>query len=74
MAVKAATDAADAGEMRAKFFPVHAHVRRGYMRENRDVVKRFLRAYTEAIRVIKTDRERTLKVFAQRTRLDDREF
>jgi hypothetical protein len=36
-------------------------------------VKRFLRAYAEAIHAIKTQREKTLKVFAVRMRIDDPE-
>lgn len=62
---------ADMGEMRANFSQSTVYVRRGYLRENRDVVKRFLKAYSEAVHVIKTDRERTLRVFAKRMRLDD---
>lgn len=65
---------ADMGEMRANFSQSTLYVRRGYLRENRDMVKRFVRAYSEAVHVIKTDRERTLKVFAKRMRLDDPEI
>lgn len=65
---------ADMGEMRARFSQSTVYVRRSYLRENRDVVKRFLKAYAEAVHVIKTDRERTLKVFARRMRLDDPEI
>ncbi len=65
---------ADMGEMRANFSQSTVYVRRSYLRENRDVVRRFLRAYSEAVHVIKTDRERTLKVFAKRMRLDDPEI
>jgi hypothetical protein len=36
-------------------------------------VKRFLRGYAEAIHIIKTDRVRTMKVFANRMRIDDPE-
>ncbi len=65
---------ADMGEMRANFSQSTLYVRRGYLRENRETVKRFLKAYSEAVHVIKTDRERTLKVFARRMRLDDPEI
>lgn len=65
---------ADMGEMRANFSQSTLYVRRVYLRENRDIVKRFLKAYSEAVHVIKTDRERTLKVFAKRMRLDDPEI
>lgn len=62
---------ADMGEMRANFSQSTLYVRRGYLRENRDTVKRILKAYSEAVQVIKKDRERTLKIFAKRMRLDD---
>jgi NitT/TauT family transport system substrate-binding protein len=65
---------ADMGEMRANFSQSTLYARRAYLRENRDLAKRFLKAYSEAVLVIKTDRERTVKVFAQRMRLDDREI
>jgi ABC-type nitrate/sulfonate/bicarbonate transport system substrate-binding protein len=75
MAVKAGYRVlADMGEMRANFSQSTLYVRRGYLRENRDVVKRFVKAYAEAVHVIKTDRERTLNVFAKRMRLDDRQI
>jgi len=65
---------ADMGEMRAKFSQSTLYVRRGYLRENRDVAKRFLKAYSEAVHVVKTDREKILKIFAKRMRLDDAEI
>jgi NitT/TauT family transport system substrate-binding protein len=72
MAVKAGYRVlADMGEMRANFSQSTLYVRRGYLRENRDVVKRFVKAYSEAVHVIKTDREPILKIFARRMRLDD---
>jgi NitT/TauT family transport system substrate-binding protein len=43
------------------------------LRENRDVAKRFLKAYVEAVHVIKTNREQTIRVLAKRMRLDDQE-
>jgi ABC-type nitrate/sulfonate/bicarbonate transport system substrate-binding protein len=64
----------DMGEMRASFSQSTLYVRRSYLKENRDIVKRFVKAYSEAIRVIKTDRQRIVKIFAQRMRLDDREL
>jgi NitT/TauT family transport system substrate-binding protein len=65
---------ADMGEMRANFSQSTVYVRRGYLRENRDIVKRFLKAYSEAVHVIKTDRDRTIKIFSRRMRLDDAEI
>jgi hypothetical protein len=36
-------------------------------------VKRFLRAYSEAIYVLKTQRDKTINIFAKRMRIDDPE-
>jgi ABC-type nitrate/sulfonate/bicarbonate transport system substrate-binding protein len=75
MAVKAGFRVlADMGEMRANFSQSTLYVRRSYLRENRDVAKRFLKAYAEAVHVIKTNREQTVRVFAKRMRLDDAEI
>lgn len=64
---------ADMGEMRANFSQSTVYARRAYLRENRDVAKRFLKAYSEAVYVIKTDRKRAVGIFAKRMRLDDPE-
>jgi ABC-type nitrate/sulfonate/bicarbonate transport system substrate-binding protein len=64
---------ADMGEMSANFTQSSLYVKGNALREHRDRVKRFVRAYTESIHVIKTDRERTMKVFAQRMRVEDPE-
>jgi len=64
---------ADMGDMSANFPQSTLNVKGSFMRENREVVKRFLRAYAEAIHTIKTQREKTLKVFAVRMRIDDPE-
>jgi ABC-type nitrate/sulfonate/bicarbonate transport system substrate-binding protein len=64
---------ADMGEMSANFTQSSLYVKGSALKEHRDRVKRFVRAYSEAIHVIKTDRERTMKVFAQRMRVDDAE-
>jgi NitT/TauT family transport system substrate-binding protein len=75
MAVKAGFRVlADMGEMRANFSQSTLYARRSYLRENRDVAKRFLKAYAEAVHVIKTNREHTVRVFAKRMRLDDAEI
>jgi ABC-type nitrate/sulfonate/bicarbonate transport system substrate-binding protein len=50
------------------------YVRRNYLAQNREVVKRFLKAYSEAVRVLRTDKEKSLRVLAKRMRLDDREI
>jgi NitT/TauT family transport system substrate-binding protein len=65
---------ADMGEMSANFTQSSLYVKGSALREHRDRVKRFLRGYAEAIHVIKTDRVRTMKVFAHRMRIDDSEI
>lgn len=75
MAVKAGYRVlADMGEMRANFSQSTVYVRRNYLAQNREAVKRFLKAYSEAVRVLRTDKERSLRVLAKRMRLDDREI
>lgn len=64
---------ADMGVMSSNFSQSSLYVKGSSLRENRDRVKRFLRAYAEAIHVIKTDRERTMKIFATRMRVEDPE-
>jgi NitT/TauT family transport system substrate-binding protein len=63
----------DMGDMRANFSQSSLSVRRGYLRDNRDIVKRYLKAYSEAVHVLRTDRARSEKVFAKRMRIDDPE-
>ena len=62
------------GEMSANFTQSTLYVKGSFLRDDRDRVKRFVRAYAEAVHVIKTDRDRTLKVFATRMRLEDPEM
>ncbi|MGZ9243523.1 MAG: ABC transporter substrate-binding protein [Candidatus Binatia bacterium] len=64
---------ADMGDMSSNFTQSSLYVKGSSLRESRDRVKRFLRAYAEAIHTIKTDRERTMKVFANRMRVEDPE-
>jgi NitT/TauT family transport system substrate-binding protein len=64
---------ADMGEMSANFTQSSLYTKGSYLKENRDRAKRFARAYAEAIHIIKTDRDRTMKIFAQRMRVEDRE-
>ena len=63
----------DMGDMSANFTQSSVYVKGSALKEHRDRVKRFLRAYAEAIHVIKTDRDRTMKVFAKRMRVEDPE-
>ena len=60
--------------MSANFPQSTLYVKGSFLRDDRDRVKRFVRAYAEAVHVIKTDRDRTLKVFARRMRIDDPEM
>jgi NitT/TauT family transport system substrate-binding protein len=64
---------ADMGEMSANFTQSSLYAKGSFLREDRDRAKRFVRAYSEAVHAIKNDRERTLKVFAKRMRIDDTE-
>ena len=62
---------ADMGEMSANFPQSSLYVKGSLIKENRDQVKRFVRAYAEAVHVIRTDKARTQRVFAKRMRMDD---
>ena len=64
---------ADMGDMSANFPQSTLNVKGSFLKENRDIVKRFLRSYGEAIHVIKTQREKTINVFAKRMRIYDPE-
>ena len=64
---------ADMGEMSTNFPQSTLNIKGSFLRENRDTVKRFARAYAESIHAIKTQRDRTMKVFAHRMRIDDPE-
>jgi len=64
---------ADMGDMSTNFTQSSLYVKGSSLKENRDRTKRFVRAYAEAIHRIKTDREPTMKIFANRMRVDDPE-
>ena len=64
---------ADMGEMSANFTQSSLYAKGSFLREDRDRAKRFVRAYSEAVHAIKNDRDRTLRVFAKRMRIDDAE-
>lgn len=64
----------DMGEMRVNFSQSTVYVRRSYLRENRDVAKRYLKAYAEAAHVLRTDRQKSLKVMAKRLRIENQEI
>ncbi len=46
-------------------------VRREFLRSNRDILKRFLMAYVEAIHTIKTDPEKALPILKRYARISD---
>jgi NitT/TauT family transport system substrate-binding protein len=64
---------ADMGDMSANFPQSTLNVKGSFIKESRDVVKRFLRAYGEAIQAIKTQRDKTIQIFAKRMRIEDPE-
>lgn len=64
----------DMGEMRVNFSQSTIYVRRNYLRENRDIAKRFIKAYAEAAYLLRTDRQRSLNVMAKRLRLENQEI
>jgi NitT/TauT family transport system substrate-binding protein len=64
---------ADMGDMSTNFTQSSLYVKGSALKETRDRTKRFLRAYVEAIHRIKTDRDATMKIFANRMRVDDSE-
>ena len=49
-------------------------VTRSYLRDNKDVVKRFLKGWIEGIKVFKTDREFTIRVLGRYLKSGDREI
>jgi len=64
----------DMGEMRVNFSQSTAYLRRSYLRDNRDIAKRFVKAYSEATYVLRTDRQRSLAVMAKRLRIENQEI
>jgi NitT/TauT family transport system substrate-binding protein len=64
---------ADMGDMSTNFTQSSLYVKGSALKEHRDRTKRFVRAYAEAIHRIKTDRDQTIKIFANRMRIDDPE-
>ena len=58
-------------EMKASFPQTVITVRRSFLERNRNTVKRFVRAYSEAIYQFRTSRERAIAVYAKRLRQRD---
>lgn len=63
---------ASLGDLRASFPMTVITVRRSFLEKNRDTVKRFVRAYSEAIHRFKTDKEQSMAVYAKRLKQQDR--
>ncbi len=64
---------ADMGDMSANFSQSALSTTGEFLKEKRDTAMRFLKAYSEAIHKIKTDRKSTVKIFAKRMRVEDQE-
>ncbi|MGH7767678.1 MAG: ABC transporter substrate-binding protein, partial [Candidatus Binatia bacterium] len=63
---------ANLGDLSASFPQTLIMVRRSFLAAKRDTVKRFLRAYSESIHEFKTNKERGIKVYANRLKQRDR--
>jgi taurine transport system substrate-binding protein len=62
---------AQLSDLKAAFPQTVITVRRSFLEKNRDAVKRFVRAYSEAIHEFKTDKAKALAVYANRLKQQD---
>src|SRR5947207_5628132 len=62
---------ANLSDLNASFPQTLIMVRRSFVASRRDTVKRFLRAYSEGIYVFKTQREKAIRVYADRLKQKD---
>ena len=58
-------------DLKAAFPQTVIKVRRSYLEKNREAVKRFVRAYSEAIYEFKTDKAQAIRVYANRLKQQD---
>jgi taurine transport system substrate-binding protein len=58
-------------DLKAAFPQTVITVRRSFLEKNRDAVKRFVRAYSEAIYEFKTDKSKAMAVYASRLKQQD---
>jgi ABC-type nitrate/sulfonate/bicarbonate transport system substrate-binding protein len=65
---------ANLSELSASFPQTLIMVRRSFLARNRDTVKRFVRAYSEAIRDFKSDKESAIRVYAKHLKQSDRKI
>ena len=63
---------ANLSELRASFPQTLIMVRRSYLANHRDTVRRFVSAYSEAIHKFKTDEETAIAVYARHLKQTDR--
>jgi NitT/TauT family transport system substrate-binding protein len=63
---------ANLGDLNESFPQTLIMVRRSFLANKRDTVKRFLRAYSEGIYEFKTNKEKAIKVYANRLKQKDR--
>ena len=61
----------DVGNLNAYFPTSTIAVRRDYLEKNRGMIKNFLKSYSEAIHVIRTQRDTAARVLTKHTRLAD---
>lgn len=62
---------ANLGDLQATFPQTVITARRSFLEKNRDTVKRFVRAYSEAIHIFKSDKARGMAVYAKRLKQAD---
>ena len=62
---------ANLSDLSASFPNTVITVRRSFLEKNRETVKRFVRAYSEAIYRFKVDKEKTMAVYAKRLKQQD---
>jgi len=62
---------ADLSDLKARFPLNVIMTRQDFLEKNRETVKRFLRAFSEGIHVLTTDKNRALAVYARRLKLQD---
>jgi NitT/TauT family transport system substrate-binding protein len=58
-------------DLKASFPQSVIAVRRSFLEKNRDVVKKFMRAYSEAIYIFKSNKPRVLSVYSRRLKQQD---
>jgi ABC-type nitrate/sulfonate/bicarbonate transport system substrate-binding protein len=65
---------ANLSELSSSFPQTLIMVRRSFLASNKDTVKRFVRAYSEAIHEFKTNKEKAIKVYAKHLKQTDQEI